>query len=89
MGAVAYHPDPKNLNFSVAKRVPFFLNNETTSINKTIDNELYERIENLNTLNFTLIRNSGGFDCIPDGAYNISLLNDTHLKFDIKVKDVR
>jgi len=40
-------------------------------------------------LNFSLIRRNGGFDCMPDGVYNISLLNKNDIAFDLKVKDVR
>lgn len=35
------------------------------------------------------MKKNGGFDYVPDGAYNITLLNKTHLSCHIKSKDVR
>lgn len=35
------------------------------------------------------MKKEGGFDYIPDGTYNFTLLNRTHLHMDAKVNDAR
>lgn len=51
VGQVPFHEKPK-ANITM-KQVPFFLNQTFTSISNTIDNEIYDRLELLNTLDFT------------------------------------
>lgn len=86
-GKAPFHVRPKAN--TTLKSVPFFMNQTFTNIEKTIDNEIYDRLEYLNTIDFTEARKTGGFDFIPDGAYNISVLNKNSIKFDVKVNDVR
>ena len=49
---IGYRPDPTNLTKMVPKTVPFFLDSSSTTINESINNEIYNRLELLSTLNF-------------------------------------
>lgn len=43
----------------------------------------------MNSHNLDEQKKSGGLDFLPDGAYNITELSDSKLKFDVKVDDMR
>ena len=65
--------------------VPFFLKSNNTSVNSM----LYSRLEIISNTDIDLLKDRGGLDYLPDGAYDITRLSNQNLTFDLKVNDVR
>lgn len=58
--------------------------NNETSINKNI----YDRIVRIGETDIQIVK-AGGLDALPDAAFDIEILNNESLKFDVKINDVR
>ena len=50
---------------------------------------LYNRLDVISHTDIDLVKERGGLDYLPDGTYDITLLTEDELKFDIKVNDAR
>jgi hypothetical protein len=50
---------------------------------------LYKRTNWVNSESIQYVKSIKGTQFIPDGAYNFTNLNDTHLEFGVKVNDLR
>lgn len=87
---IRFHPDPigdqaANTTTIVDMTVPFFLPANKSSIDKI----LYDRLAWLAQQDLNMSKKLGQQEFIPDGTYNITLLNVSHLEFQAKVNDIR
>ena len=60
---------------------------EDISFNTDINNELYYRLEELNKLEFSKIKQGIGLDVLPDGAILINRANKNEFSYNIQIND--
>lgn len=64
---------------------PYFIESNNRSINE----ELFDRLESLNQLDFNLLRNESTISGVPDGAILINKIDETEFSYRLQINDNR